>query len=179
MGIYPINCPQCGDQFNWFSGNTTDQRCLKCKQPKESNMITEAQLIQALEGTIKAQDQLITYLKAEISRLNLIQNPIVQQYTPGIPQQIPPTWPFNPLYPTTPPWIVTSSGPLTTGNPGSLNPENNPPNSGWTTTVTESGSIITSINPTTMGTSNVGMGGKGGHASSTGISIDGKITLSN
>jgi ribosomal protein S27E len=29
MGLYPINCPECGTAHNWFSGNQ-DQRCANC-----------------------------------------------------------------------------------------------------------------------------------------------------
>ena len=30
MGIYPINCTQCGQPFQWFSGNGINQQCPSC-----------------------------------------------------------------------------------------------------------------------------------------------------
>lgn len=30
MGLYPIDCPECGKAHMWFSGNL-DQRCHECK----------------------------------------------------------------------------------------------------------------------------------------------------
>lgn len=33
MGLYPINCPQCGAVHQWFSGNL-DQRCSDCQNGK-------------------------------------------------------------------------------------------------------------------------------------------------
>lgn len=29
MGLYTIDCPECGEVLQWFSGNI-DQRCSKC-----------------------------------------------------------------------------------------------------------------------------------------------------
>lgn len=31
MGLYPINCRECGHAFLWFSGNL-DQRCGDCRK---------------------------------------------------------------------------------------------------------------------------------------------------
>lgn len=31
MGLYPIDCSQCGKPFMWFSGNL-DQHCSECRQ---------------------------------------------------------------------------------------------------------------------------------------------------
>lgn len=78
-------------------------------------------LIEALQATVKAQNDLITYLKAEVERLKstqIVLNPPLQPQTmpdhqtlPGYPQ-VPinpcspidfpqqPTWPLNPWYGT-------------------------------------------------------------------------------
>ncbi len=132
-------------------------------------MVTEAQLIQALEGTIKAQDQLINYLKAEVARLSVVQYPIVQPYTQ----------PSNPLTPT---WIITSTGPLTTGNPGSPNPENNPPNSGWTTTISSNVEGLTTTANTQsdpLSGAKVTLGPTHGTITFGSAKIDGKVVGSN
>ena len=47
MGTFPINCPECGRLFIWFSG-TMDQRCDKCRQPALPKAMTDEEFLKSL-----------------------------------------------------------------------------------------------------------------------------------
>ena len=48
MGLYQIDCSQCGNRFMWFSGHWPDQRCEHC-QEKDKPVTLEQALLQIIE----------------------------------------------------------------------------------------------------------------------------------
>ena len=141
MGLYTINCPQCKAPYYWFSGsNSADQRCPACKNPQqdkkeENRMDYEQAHLDGLNKVISVQNELITFLKAEVERLKLSQlyigpptvTPPGQTY-PGMPYI--PGVPINPIYPwyggpssvgtTTTDKIVIGDPPGSTGASGAM-----------------------------------------------------------
>ena len=138
MGLYSINCPICGQIYNWFSGNI-DQRCYECRAQdqtytttstnqnediaKEDTMDYEQLHLDSLNKIISVQSELISFLKAEIDRLKTPQiniNPPPINYplgTPANPQQpyyTPPhTYPAQEPFqwpPGNPPYVIISTG---------------------------------------------------------------------
>lgn len=76
MGLYQVNCSQCGKSFAWFSGNASDQRCNDCSK-KGKTMTLE----QALLKIIELQQQI----------LDLQKKQQIQPQTPQTPIFTPPT----------------------------------------------------------------------------------------
>lgn len=129
MGLYYINCPECGATCQWFSGDP-DSRCFKCRgtnkpnvKDKEDSMDYEQRRYDDLNKIISVQDQLIQFLKAEVERLKASQ-PSISYPGPIYPTQQPP-WPIQqpiqqPLNPLQPPFTITckdGAGNMTLGTP--------------------------------------------------------------
>ena len=105
MGIYSTECPTCHEIYYWYSGNASaDQRCQNCKKPKSQDKIEEKKMdyeqahLDSLNKVISVQNELITFLKAEVERLRVFQ------YTNSSPI----TYPTNPCDQIT---YTTSGGP--------------------------------------------------------------------
>ena len=91
-----------------YSGNASaDQRCQNCKKPKSQDKIEEKKMdyeqahLDSLNKVISVQNELITFLKAEVERLRVFQ------YTNSSPI----TYPTYPTYPWDQIIYATSGGP--------------------------------------------------------------------
>ncbi len=56
MGLYPIDCSECGEPFQWFSG-TLDQRCSKCLTIADEKLLEKQGF---LVNNVKIEDNTLT-----------------------------------------------------------------------------------------------------------------------